>query len=108
MTTMDLYKILDISSTATHQEIKEKYRKLALQLHPDKNPNISAEKQEELKTKFQDPTLAYNTLKDPVKRQEYDKLNYFNCRCGSVEGLENEFDFDFYFTKITTNDIGIN
>jgi len=60
---MDHYAILGISKTATPDEIKKAYRKLASQHHPDKGGDT---------TKFQEIQTAYDTLSDPQKRQQYD------------------------------------
>lgn len=60
---MDHYKTLDVARTATPDEIKKAYRKLASQHHPDKGGNT---------VKFQELQTAYDTLSDPAKRVEYD------------------------------------
>ncbi|KAK4242419.1 hypothetical protein C8A03DRAFT_40234 [Achaetomium macrosporum] len=63
----DYYKILGIEKTATEQEIKKAYRKLAIIHHPDKNPgDANAE------ARFKDISEAYETLIDPQKRERYD------------------------------------
>jgi curved DNA-binding protein CbpA len=62
----DYYKVLNLSSTASSEEIKKSYRKLALQFHPDRNPSPQA------KAIFQEINEAYNVLSDPVKRNYYD------------------------------------
>lgn len=64
----DFYAILGISRSASLVEIKKQYRKLAKELHPDKNPddpNASA--------KFQDLGAAYEVLSDDDKRKMYDR-----------------------------------
>jgi len=64
---MDPYVTLGVSRTATQNEIKAAYRKLAKKLHPDLNPgNKVAEKQ------FKDVSAAYEILEDPVKRAKFD------------------------------------
>lgn len=65
----DYYTLLGISKTATAEEIKKAYRKLAVKFHPDKNPG---NKQSE--EKFKEIGEAYEVLKDPVKRKKYDTL----------------------------------
>jgi molecular chaperone DnaJ len=63
---MDYYAVLGVSKSATDQELKTAYRRLALQYHPDKNPSPDA------KQKFQELTHAYSVLIDPEKRYNYD------------------------------------
>ena len=62
------YEILEISETATQEEIKRAYRKFALKWHPDKNLN----NQEEAKKKFQEVSRAYEVLGDEERRKRYD------------------------------------
>lgn len=64
----DYYEVLGISKTATAEEIKKAYRKLALQFHPDKN------KTKEADGKFKEVTKAYEVLSDSQKRQTYDQF----------------------------------
>jgi len=59
----DHYKTLGVNSTASQDELKKAYRKLASQHHPDKGGST---------VKFQELQTAYNTLSDPVQRQQYD------------------------------------
>jgi len=65
----DYYKILGVSRDASAADIKNAYRKLAMQYHPDRNPGDK--KAEE---RFKEINEAYQVLSDPQKRQRYDQL----------------------------------
>ncbi len=67
MTFIDYYKILGLDKTATPKDIKDAYRKLAKQYHPDLNPN-----DKEAQRKFQQINEANEVLSDPEKRKKYD------------------------------------
>lgn len=64
----DFYSILDVKKSATSNEIKKAYRKLAKELHPDKNKDDPKASE-----KFQDLGAAYEVLSDPEKRKKYDR-----------------------------------
>ena len=65
----DFYKSLGITSDASDTDIKKAYRKLAKDLHPDKNPGNAAAEQ-----RFKEVSEAYATLSDPEQRKEYDAV----------------------------------
>jgi curved DNA-binding protein len=67
----DYYKILGVAEDAELKEIKKTYRKLALKLHPDVNPEKDAG------DKFREVAEAYEVLKDPKRRAEYDELRKY-------------------------------
>ena len=65
---IDYYKILELPNTASADDIKKAYRKLAKQYHPDANPNDATAKK-----KFQQINEANEVLSDPEKRKKFDK-----------------------------------
>ncbi|XP_030285180.1 dnaJ homolog subfamily B member 2 isoform X2 [Sparus aurata] len=67
---VDYYNVLGVSKTATEDDIKKAYRKLALKWHPDKNPD----NKEEAEKKFKEVAEAYEVLSDKGKRDEYDRF----------------------------------
>jgi molecular chaperone DnaJ len=67
----DYYEILEVSKTATDQEIKSSYRKLALKFHPDRNPGDKTAEE-----KFKEAAEAYAILSDGDKRTRYDRFGH--------------------------------
>ncbi|NQU30910.1 MAG: J domain-containing protein [Anaerolineae bacterium] len=65
----DYYKVLGVERNASQDEIKKVYRKLAMEYHPDRNPNDKS-----AEDKFKELNEAYQVLSDPKKRARYDQL----------------------------------
>src|SRR5436305_14399658 len=70
-TKRDYYEVLSVSRTATEDEIKRSYRKLAVKFHPDKNPDDSHAEE-----KFKELGEAYDVLMDADKRAAYDRFGH--------------------------------
>lgn len=67
----DYYEVLGVSKTATDEELKKAYRKLAKQYHPDMNPGNA-----EAEAKFKEANEAYEVLSDKDKRAKYDQFGH--------------------------------
>ena len=67
----DYYEVLGVSKTASADEIKKAYRKLAIKYHPDKNPG-----DKEAEEKFKEAAEAYDVLSNQEKRQKYDQFGH--------------------------------
>ncbi len=80
----DYYEVLGVAKTASADEIKSAYRKLAMKWHPDRNPGNP-----EAKEKFQEASEAYEVLSNPEKRQRYDQYGHQGVNFG-----QGGFDFN--------------
>lgn len=86
----DYYEILGLERTADADAIKKAYRKLALQYHPDRNSGS-----EEAEERFKEATEAYEVLRDPQKREAYDRYGHAGVK-GAAAGAGQGFGgFDF-------------
>ncbi len=81
MSKRDFYEVLGVSRDAGGDEIKKAYRKLAMQYHPDRNPDDT-----EAATKFREVSDAYDVLKDDQKRSAYDRYGHAAFEQGGMGG----------------------
>jgi molecular chaperone DnaJ len=81
MSKRDYYEILGVTKTASEQEIKSAYRRLAVQHHPDKNPNDASAEE-----KFKEAAEAYGVLQDPEQRRRYDRFGHAGVSAGAGAG----------------------
>jgi molecular chaperone DnaJ len=89
MSKRDFYEILGVARTASADEIKKAYRKVAMQYHPDRNPGDKAAEE-----KFKEAAEAYEVLSDPEKKAQYDRYGHAglggNARGGHGGGMNME------------------
>ncbi len=81
MTKRDYYEILGVGKSASEDEIKKAYRKLAIKYHPDKNPDDPSAEE-----KFKEAAEAYEVLGDGQKRQRYDQFGHQGVNGGGFGG----------------------
>ncbi|KKQ33334.1 MAG: Chaperone protein DnaJ [candidate division TM6 bacterium GW2011_GWF2_37_49] len=77
----DYYQILGVERNANQEDIKKAYRKLALQYHPDRNPD-----NKEAENKFKEASEAYDVLSTPEKRKAYDQFGHAGMGQGAGGG----------------------
>ncbi len=78
----DYYDVLGVSKTASEDEIKKAYRKIAIKYHPDRNPG-----DKDAEEKFKEAAEAYDVLHDPQKRQQYDQFGFEGLQGGGFGGF---------------------
>ncbi|OYW17905.1 MAG: molecular chaperone DnaJ, partial [Sphingobacteriales bacterium 12-47-4] len=104
MSKRDYYEILGVSKSASSDEIKKAYRKVAMQYHPDRNPGDKAAEE-----KFKEAAEAYEVLSDPERKTQYDRYGHAgvtgNGRGGHAGGNMNMDDIFSQFGDIFGEDI---
>lgn len=102
MSKRDYYEILGVSKSATADEIKKAYRKVAMQYHPDRNPGDKAAEE-----KFKESAEAYEVLSDADKRAQYDRYGHagLNNGRGGFSGSSNMDDIFSQFGDIFGDDV---
>ncbi len=86
----DYYEVLSVSRECDEQTLKSAYRKLALQYHPDRNPN-----NREAEEKFKEAAEAYAVLSDPQKRAAYDRFGHQGVNGAGGAGFDETAFADF-------------
>ena len=91
----DYYEVLGVDKSATDQDLKRAYRKLAKKYHPDANPG-----NKEAEEKFKEASEAYAVLSDKEKRAQYDQFGHaaFEGGAGGAGGFGG-FDFSDIFSS---------
>jgi molecular chaperone DnaJ len=81
MAKRDYYEVLGVPKGASEDVIKKAYRKIALKFHPDKNPGDN-----QAETKFKEAAEAYEVLRNPEKKQQYDQFGHAGMGRGGFSG----------------------
>lgn len=96
----DYYQILELTKTASQDDIKKSYRNLAKKYHPDSNKSPDAEK------KFKEISEAYTVLSDPEKRRKYDTLGANWNKHQQTGGNQYDFNWAEYFNQANRRGAG--
>ena len=97
MSKRDYYEILDVEKSASDSELKKAYRKLAMKYHPDRNKG-----DEDAEKKFKEASEAYEVLRDPEKRQQYDQFGHAGMNGGGFGGGSyGNADFEDIFSRFS-------
>jgi molecular chaperone DnaJ len=94
MSKRDYYEILGVEKTASKEELKKAYRKLAMEFHPDRNPD-----NKEAEDKFKEASEAYEVLSSDEKRSRYDQFGHQGVR-GGQQGFSDINDIFSHFSDI--------
>lgn len=107
--TVNFYDLLGVTKKSTPNEIKKNYHKLAKKWHPDKWSTSDKSRMKEAENKFKEINRAYETLSDPVKKNDYDlSLNNVNENITNVKHNHNYYrpqsttsNYYYYYTYET-------
>ena len=94
MAKRDYYDILGVSKSASADEIKKAYRKLAIKYHPDKNPDDKA-----AEDKFKEAAEAYEVLSNAEKKQRYDQFGHAGAGQGGFGGGAGNMNMEDIFSQ---------
>jgi len=100
MSKKDYYEVLGVLKSASSEEIKKAYRKLALKYHPDKNKGDKG-----AEAKFKEASEAYHVLSDKERRKNYDQFGHAAFEGAGGRGGFSNFDFTSAFSDIFGSDI---
>lgn len=95
MAQRDYYEVLGVSRTASEDEIKRAYRKMALKYHPDHNPDDP-----EAEQRFKEAAEAYEVLRDGERRARYDQFGHAGVSGGDFGGFASAEDIFSHFGDI--------
>ena len=90
----DYYEILNVSKSASPDEIKKAYRKVAMKYHPDRNPGDSSAEE-----KFKEAAEAYSILSDSQKKSRYDQFGHEGINQGNAGGFHGGMDINDIFSS---------
>ena len=92
----DYYEILNVGKSASQDEIKKAYRKVAMKFHPDRNPD-----NKEAEEKFKEAAEAYSVLSDEQKRSQYDQFGHAGVRGAGAGGFSSQMDVNDIFSAFS-------
>ena len=103
-TKRDYYEVLGVTRNSAEAELKTAYRKLAMQYHPDRNPNNPAAEE-----KFKEASEAYSVLSEANKRAQYDRFGHAGLNGGTgFSGFDGSMDINEIFTDFFGDIFGAN
>jgi molecular chaperone DnaJ len=100
MAKKDYYEVLGVVQSASSEEIKKAYRKLALKHHPDRNKGDKT-----AEAKFKEASEAYHVLSDKERRTNYDQFGHAAFEGAGGRGGFSNFDFSSAFSDIFGSDV---